>query len=216
MHRLLAAAVAAVLVATAGTALAARGDPQKKLTPADNARARAMLLKKSDLAPGFKVTPSSPEADFYCKALDESDLTLAGEAESPSFARSFVYVSSAVQVYESLADASTSWRRGTSAAGGRCARDFFRREFAKQNIRLESFRRVSFPKTADRSAAWRIKLSGQSQGITVPLVMDVVALMESRAHVSLAFVGMEAVPRAEQLPLVRLVAQRMEKAMRGA
>lgn len=210
--------VALALVVGTGTALGARGDPQKELTPADNARARSMLLKKSDLAPGFKGNPASSadDPDFYCKALDESDLTLTGDAESPNFERGLVYVASTAQVYKTVADASASWRRGTSTAGERCARDILRRGFATQGIRLESFRRVSFPKIADRTAAWRIDLSAKSQGMTVPLAMDLVALMHARAHVTVLFVGLEAIPRSEQLPLVRLVAQRMAKAMRGA
>ena len=116
--------VVALALTVSTAALAVRGEPQKQLTPADKARARSILLKKSDLGPGFKPTPqSAAEVDFYCKALDEADLTLTGEAESPQFERGIVFVSSSAQVYGSRADASTSWRRGTTAAGERCAHD---------------------------------------------------------------------------------------------
>ena len=214
--RLLAVVVAiALTVSTA--ALAVRGEPQKELTPGDNARARSILLKKSDLGPGFKPTPqSAAEVDFYCKALDEADLTLTGEAESPNFERGIVFVSSSAQVYGSRADASTSWRRGTTAAGERCARDVLRREFAKEGIRLESYRRVAFPNVAQRSVAYRVHLSARSQGVTVRLVMDFIALMHSRAHAAVFFGGLSPVHPSEQLPLVELVAQRMASAMRGA
>jgi hypothetical protein len=215
---LLATGVALVLVLGTGTALAARGDPQKELTPADNARARSMLLKRSDLPPGFRGRPAgSDEVDVYCKALDESDLTMTGEAESLRFERAaLVSVSSAAQVYATVADASASWRRGTSVAGERCAKETLRREFAKEGVRLVSLRRIAPPKVADRSVAYRIELSAETQGVTVRLVIDWVVLMHSRAHAVLFFGALSPIPRSEQLPLVRLVAQRMEKAMRGA
>ena len=63
-----------------------------------------MLLKRADLGPGFTASPqSAADADDYCKALDESDLTVTGEAESPAFRRAVVSVSSAASVYESTA-----------------------------------------------------------------------------------------------------------------
>jgi len=213
----LVALLATALVVGTGSALAARGDPKKELVPADSARARTILLKKSDLAPGFNGMPkSSVEVDSYCKALDLSDLTLTGEAESPNFARSAVFVSSAAQVYESAADARASWRRGASPAGERCARDVLRREFAEEGVELTSFRRIAFPRVAERSAAYRVEVSAQSQGITVPLVLEFVSMMHARAHAGVFFTGLTAVPRSQQLPLVRLVARRMAKAMRGA
>lgn len=217
MRRLLAVTVLLALVACVGTAVAARGDPQKKLTSADNARARAMLLKKSDLPSGFYGARVPPrEIDAYCKAVDVSDLTVTGEAESPNFSRGIASVTSTAQVYASAADASTSWRRGTSAAGERCTRAFLRREFAKEGIRLESYERITFPNVAARSAAYRVGLSAESKGLAVRIVMDVIALTHSRAHAAVLFTGASPVPRAEQLPLARLVAQRMAKAMRGA
>jgi hypothetical protein len=48
MTRIVTLRLAVVLVAT-GSALAARGDPQKRITPADQARAKAMLLRAADL-----------------------------------------------------------------------------------------------------------------------------------------------------------------------
>ena len=95
-------------------ALAAKGDPRKQINAADQARAKTMLLRSSDL-PGFRASRTgSNESHPYCGALDESDLTLTGEAESPSFSSAPVFVSSDSSVYESAGDASASWRRGPS------------------------------------------------------------------------------------------------------
>jgi len=210
--------LALALVAGAGEALATHGDPEKKLTPADNGRAKAMLLRKSDLGPDFKASKdNSEDPDLYCKALDESDLTLTGDAESPEFERTVVFVSSYAQVYGSVADANASWKRGTSAAGERCARDVLRREFAKDGITLVSMRRVAFPRVVERTVAYRVQLTAKAQGTTVKLVMDVVVLMHSRAHAGLFFgSGFVPVPRAAELQLARVVASRMTTAMRGA
>ncbi len=81
----LAAALLVLALVLSGVSLGARGDPKKRITPADQARARAMLLRKSDFSLAFRAGPASTGADFYCAALDESDLTVTGQAESPSF-----------------------------------------------------------------------------------------------------------------------------------
>ena len=213
MRRLLALALLLALVGAAA-ALAARGDPQKKITPADQARAKAMVLRNADFGLGFKATlASADEGDFYCEALDESDLTLTGEAKSPTFRGGVELVSSLSAVYRSLADSNTSWRRETSAAGDTCARDEFRREFQRDGIRLESFRRMTFPRLAERSIAYRLVAS--SQGVRV--YFDVVVLQQSRGQAALLLgSALAPMPRAEEVRLARIVAGRMAKALRGA
>jgi len=101
--------LALVLVLSA-TALADRGDPKRKITKVDQARAQAMLLRKADFPLDFRASPPPADVDdFYCKALDESDLTLHGEAESSEFERGLQFVSSLAQVYATVANASTAW-----------------------------------------------------------------------------------------------------------
>jgi hypothetical protein len=213
VRRLLAALLVLTLAAT-GTALAGRGDPQKRIVAADQARAKAMLLRTADFGLGFRTSPAPPDSDdFYCKALDESDLTLTGEAQSPTFAGGVEAYTSASQVYETKADSSASWRRGTSAAGEQCVRKEFTRLLARQGTRLESFGRVPFPRLAEKSVAYRLVIS--SQGIRA--FLDVVALKQGRAQVSVLFTsGLTPVPKEEEIRLARVVASRMAKAMRGA
>jgi hypothetical protein len=198
----------------AGTALAARGDPKKELTPADNARARAMLLRKSDLAPTNVKSAPSQESDsnFYCKALDESDLTITGEARSPDFTVGFVAISSYSDVYESVADANASWSRGTSAAGQACLREGTRRELASQKGRMVSFKRVPLPRLAQRSFAIRVVAARES----VRVYLDFVALQHSRGFASFIVVTpLVAPPKAVSLRLGGIMADRMARAMRG-
>ena len=212
LRRLLACFVLLALVAS-GTAVAGRGDPKKNFNPADQARAKAMLVRVSDV-PGSTGTKSSQsDDDFYCKALDESALTLTGEAESQNISRGLLFVSGLSQVYESRRDADIAWRQGMSAAGISCVREGFRREVSSPNSKFVSFRKIPFPRLAERTAAFRVAATTQG----VPFVIDVVVLMQSRAQVAgvSGIVG-STPPRAEVERLGRIVASRMKTAMRGA
>jgi hypothetical protein len=187
VRRLVVVALLLVFVG-AGAALAARGDPQKKINPADQARAKAMLLRKADFPPTFKSTPpSGDEFDFYCKALDESDLTLTGEAESPDFTREtasvFWSAASVAQVYATVAQANASWRRETSAAGQKCGAEGFQRLAREEGFQFISYRRISFPSVAPRSAAYRVL--GSENGVRI--YFDVVWMMRSRAQTDVVF-----------------------------
>jgi hypothetical protein len=218
LRRLLAVALLLAVLVVAGPVSASHQDPQKRLTPADNARARAMLLRRADLPPGFRAqTSSSEDPHVDCApAVGESDLTLTGEAEDKQFALGPVFIASSAQIYRSNGDADASWRRSTSAPGVACARDVLRREFAKQQIRLVSLRPFAFPRVAQRSVAYRVRLSATTAQGPVELFVDVVALMHGRAHASV-IVGLPLAPpqRTDELRLARLVAGRMASAMRS-
>lgn len=217
----------AVLLLTlvyAGAAFAARGDPKKALTKVDQARAEAMLLTRADLAPSFRSSPSSnDDSGAYCKALDESDLTLSGEAESPYFQQAVggvtaISVSSVAQVYRSRREADTSWRRGTSRAGERCAKTILTRLLGQTGARVLSFSRVAFPSLAQRSLRYRLTASVTGQGLgpgsAVKLFFDVVVLQHSRAHVSLLFFTLERpLARSQEVALAGLAARRMAAAL---
>lgn len=206
-------------LAITGGALADHQDPQKRITPADQARARAMLLQQSDFAPGFKRDPSSNEPDPHIDcppAVSEADLTLTGDVDGPMFARGVVSVQSVAQIYESVAEASASWRRGTSAAGVDCARDLLRREFAKEQVQLVSLRKVAFPRVGHRTVAYRVVLSAKQGKLTFRFYLDLVVVMHSRAQAQvIAGSAFQPFPRAEAVRLARIVADRMARAMRG-
>jgi len=213
--KLFAIVALAALVVTA-TALAGRGAPREKFNAADQARARTMVLRQRDL-PGLDAHPGTSGGDtsFSCAALDESDLTLTGDADSPDFSGGTAFVSSEAQVYESVADGTAAWKRDTSAAGVKCLESTLRKDFAKQGLALHSFRRLAFPQVSQRASAFRLLLSGQAQGITVNVFVDVVVLLQSRAEVFLT-VGSGLVPtvKAVDVRLAKVLAGRMKAAMR--
>lgn len=211
MRRLVIIALA-LLLALAGAALGARGDPQKRITRTDQARAKAMGLRKSDLTPGFVSISPGPDSNFYCKALDESDLVVTGEVDSP-FRRGIIGIESTAQVYASRGDAHTSWRRGKSAAGTKCLHAYLRHEAIASGLRDVQFPPpFSFPRLAEDRFAFRV--AGFVRG--VPVFFDFVALLQGRAQVVMAFVSApQPVLKPEQVRLARIVAARMSKAMRS-
>ncbi len=218
VRRLLSVALPLAFLALSASALATHQDPSPRLSKGDNARARAMLLQRADLPAGFRAQHSTgPDPHVDCAAsVSESDLTITGDAEGVKLALGTVFVSSAARIFESVADASVSWRRSTSAAGTKCATQLLRREFAKQGVSLVSLRKVSFPRVSERSVAYRVELSAMTSQGTAPVYVDIVALMRSRGQATLV-VGSAIVPpqRAEELRLARIVAGRMATAMRG-
>ena len=211
--------VCAVGLVATGSALADHQDPQKRITAADQARGRAMLVKRSDLTAGFRREAPSNEPDPHIdcpSSVSEADLTQTGDVEGPGFTRGLVTLTSAAQLYESVADASASWRRNTSAAGIECLRDLARREFATGDLRFVSLRKISFPRVAQRTVAFRIVLSGKVQQQTIKVYGDVVVLMHSRAHAQVtAITPLQPFPRADLVALARVVSGRMARAMRG-
>ena len=211
----LVAVVVLLTLAVAGTALAGRGDPRERFTRADQARARAMLLRQSDFSVAFVSRASSnADDDFYCAAIDESDLTLTGKANSPNFTAQTEYVTSTGYVYASRADSNASWRRGASTAGEQCLRIGIRAELQGGGAaRLVSFKRLAFPRRGDRSIAYRAVAS--EQGIRV--YIDVVAMQVGRAQAAVIYGSALAPPPAGELKRVTgVVATRARKAMRGA
>lgn len=214
-------ATALVVVGVASGGLAARGDPKRAITKADQARAKAMLVRKGDLAPGFTGTPSGQDTDdMYCAALDESDLTLTGDAESPNFTLQatgkYFRIGSEAKIYKTTANALASWKRGTSAAGERCARSTLTKALAGL-ASITSFGRLSVPTIAPLTIAYQVVIAVKSGATTVPIYADVVVLQRGRAQVALfVFSGGRPLARSEVLAFARMTGTRMAAAMRGA
>jgi hypothetical protein len=206
-----------VLAALVGASAAfAVGEPQKKITPADQARAKAMLMRQADVGIGYRPIAGNSSGNalsFNCPALDESDLTVSGEASSPNFSSGLQTFSSASAVYVSASDAKASWRRGTSPAGFTCLRAVFKRIARARGLHFVSFRKIPFPAVAPRTAAYR----WQSLANGVRVYADVVLLMRVRAQSAVFLIsGIDPLERPEAVRLTRLISSRMAKAMRNA
>ena len=153
----------AAAAVTAGGAFADTDRKQIKLTVADQAAARAALVRRSDLpgAPwlGGRIKPdlsqaSAPTCRDYRPKL--SDVVLTGIAES-SFTRrdGRWYVDSAVQMVRTARMLRLDWQRVVVAPRAiRC----HRRDIAKRisrNGRLVSFGRIPFPRLTRYAVEYR-------------------------------------------------------------
>lgn len=214
--------VTLAVLALAGSAVAADGQPRRALTKQDQARALSIVLKRGDLGQGF-VEEKRTDDDRIpkgarCGALDESDLTVSGDADSPDFhlqnGSAFVTVGSTAQVYRTLREANTSWNRGTAAQVATCLADIVLLSApAGRNVKLVSTTKRAFPEVTQKSTAYRIVVSFAVGGQRVPVYVDVVILQRGRIQSGLLFSSIGApVGKAEQVALARVIASRLARA----
>ena len=217
--------VISVLVALALTPVAwgANGEPKKALTSKGNATARSVVLKRGDLSSAFTMS-SRPDDDLpkgvRCGALDESDLTITGEAQSPDFQLSqpglFVTIGSTTNVYRSLGEAGRSWKRGTSAQTTTCLADIVRLSAPPgQRVSIVSAKRLTFPKVSPMTAAFRVVATLTIAGNRVRAYVDAIILQHGRIQSGVVFTSLgRPVGQAEELGLTALVADRMARVNR--
>ncbi len=214
-----------VLVALAVTPVAwgADGEPKKALTSKGNATARSVVLKRADLSTAFTLH-TRPDEDLpkgvRCGALDESDLTITGEAQSPDFQLSqpglFVTIGSTTNVYRSLGEAGKSWKRGTSSQTTTCLADIVRLSAPPgQRVSIVSAKRLTFPKMAPRTSAFRVVATMTIGGNKVRAYIDAIILQHGRIQSGVVFTSLgRPVGKADELGLAALVADRMARANR--
>ena len=217
--------VLTVLVALAVTPVAwgADGEPKKALTSKGNATARSVVLKRGDLSTAFTLR-TRPDEDLpkgvRCGALDESDLTITGEAQSPDFQLSqpglFVTIGSTTNVYRSLGEAGKSWKRGTSAQTTTCLADIVRLSAPPgQRVSIVSAKRLTFPKVAPMTSAFRVVATMTIGGNQVRAYVDAIILQHGRIQSGVVFTSLgRPVGQADELGLAALVADRMARANR--
>lgn len=223
MRALVLAIAAVVLVAP--VARAADGEPSKALTKDGQQTARSVVLKRADLGAGFTARPHGQDDGIpkgaRCGPLDESDLTVTGDAASPDFRFSqgpvFVTVGSTAQVYRTLREANASWSRGTTRQTTACLADIVRLSAAPgQKITVLSAKRISFPALSPKSAAYRLVLSitvGAAQQVRA--YVDAVVLQHGRIQSGLLFTSIgRPVEQVDRVALASVVAARMAKAAR--
>ncbi len=217
---LLGGLIAALVVPA--VALAADGQPRKALTKAGQATARSVLLVRGDLGAGFASTARDNDRRLpkgaRCDALDESDLTITGDAASPDFRLAqgpvFVTVGSTAQVYRTLREANASWNRGSTAETTTCLGDIIRLTAGPgRKITVVSARKIPFPSVAPKTAAYRIVIDVTFGGKQrVRAYVDAVILQQGRIQSGLLFTSLGSpVDDSDRLALARVVAARMAR-----
>jgi hypothetical protein len=214
MRVALAVLAAAVL---AGAALAATGDPVKRHTAADMAKARSIVFTLRELGPGW-TRDTSPDTDDDPRCsyfrIDESDLVETGYAESTFNHSSGATIGSEASIYKTVANAQTTWSRHVRPALARCLADEIRRQAVKDGDKaaIVSTGKLAFPRVSPRTAAFRllVRLTPKGRTTAIPLTYDLVFLERGRILVFLGVITAGATPPASlDLPFAKLLDARM-------
>jgi hypothetical protein len=195
-------------LALAPLVAAGDGKEQVRLNPADQAAARAVVLRRADLgASGWQGGPVKPDLssgptcpNFHPKL---SDLVITGAAEAV-FHRSVLHIGTAVEVLQTRRMVRLDWQRSILAAGAiRCLRHTIVKGLGS-NAQLISFAKVWFPHVSTHSARFRGVVSVEAFGREARLVTDIVFALRGRTELTLNVVGPASAKSALSAAEIRL------------
>ena len=206
-------AAATVLVVVGGATAADPGKQKIELNAADQAAARAVVLRRSDLGAGWTGGRVKPDltsqvscASYHPKV---SDLVVTGAAES-QFRGTGLVLANEVEVFRTAAMVDRDWRRSIVPAAVPCLRRTLTKGLGTQ-AKVLSFGRIPFPQVGTHSAAFRGIVVVSALGQTVRVLLDIVLVGRGRTEISLDATapasGARAVSAAERR-LVRKLAAR--------
>lgn len=214
MRRLLFLPIVLFALALAATAVAR--DPrleQLRLNAADNALARRIALKPTDVGVGWRKT-SLPDSDepLRCPGFNPnlSRFTVTGRAKTAFTQPTGASIASAVEVYESRADAVGDFKAAATPAVARCMKLMLEREFGATAVpvRVRSARVVPAPRVGDRRIAYRVLAGLTAGGVTLNVYFDVLVVQKGRSIAALFFTSpVKRLPRQSSLAVT--VASRM-------
>jgi len=211
MRRLALAGLFATLLAGGTSAVASSalqsGTPNRervRLNAADQAAARAAVLRRGDLGSGWTggARKAPPPSTVICPGYQpkQSDLVRTGAAEA-RFQHTGLVLQTDAQVLKTRTMVARDWQR--SVADPRsvtCLRHMLSKQLPS-NERLVSFGRRAFPRLAKYSAAYRMLVRVHAQGQTVLVVVDLVTVGRSRTELTLTMsapaTARKALPAAE-------------------
>jgi len=198
----------------APVALAAKGDPQKKITKTGQARAVRASLQRADFPSGWTQHPHAknsgdqPRCSTYNP--DQSDLVEIGDFDSPDFDRADgSSVSSSTSTFRSVAMAKTGYARVAKPALPRCLAELFAKGTKPSPTTIFAAGSLQFPAYGDRSNAYRITGSVKTPSARVRFVLDVVVLNRGAIDAAVLMLGIGApLPAALEQSLVGKLAAR--------
>ena len=175
-----AALIGLVFTSTAGAAVV--DAPAVRITAADQAKARAALLRRSDFGAGWLGGPikTSPLSPPNCPGFDpkESDLVVTGHADARYTTPGFE-LDQDVQVMKNEADVQTDFARSVSPKLARC----LAYQLAKlKNVLAVRVVRMPFPPTGSVSAVYRAVLDVQTPRGRGTLLSDYVFFGQGRVE----------------------------------
>jgi hypothetical protein len=181
------AGVAIALVVVAGAAASGTGKEKIELNAADQAAARAVVLRRSDLGAGWTGGRIKPDltsqvscASYHPKV---SDLVVTGAAAS-QFRGTGIALVNEVEIFRTAAMVDRDWRRSIVPAAVPCLRAKLTQGLGGR-AKVLSFRRIPFPRVTAHTAAFRGIVAVSALGQTVRVLLDIVLVGKGRTEISL-------------------------------
>ena len=178
-------------MAAVATVHAGDGKEQISFNAADQAAARAVVIRRADLGSGWVGGPAKPDLsagpscpNYHPKV---SDLVITGAAAS-DFRRTGADFANEVEVLRKAGMVSLDWRRSIVPEAVPCLRRTIGSGLGP-NAKVVSFKKLPFPKLATYNALFRGVISVQAQGKTVRVLTDLVLVGRSRTELTLTVVG---------------------------
>jgi hypothetical protein len=192
MPRFLLAVLGALVLA--GTAVAGTADHnQIKLTAADQAAARRIVLRLADLGgawTGGSIKPDLNDA-LVCASYHpkQSDLVVTGAAES-KFSVTGAQLDSVAQVFRNPTMVETDWKRSVlNPQLPTCLRETLAGNLSSTQ-KLVSLGRVPFPDGHGiHGREYRLVLDEIASGATVRGILDLIIFSRGRSELSLTTIG---------------------------
>jgi len=212
------ASAVALALATASVALAGNGNREKiRFNAADQAAARAGVLRRSDLASGGgwkggarkpDLSPADSCPNYHPK---QSDLVLTGAAATRFSAGTLVFDSEA-QVLQSARMVSLDWQRSVLAPGLLpCLRSMAAKS-SPVNATVLSIEKLPFPRVATHTAAFRLITDVRSSNGKLRILVDIALFGRRRTEVMLttsAPYSARVPVKASEIRLARILASRI-------
>jgi len=188
--RVTAAAVLATAVVATGSTLAGGGKAKIEFNAADQAAARAVVIRSTDLgtATGWTggakkpdLSPAPTCANYHPK---QSDLVLTGAAET-DFRNGQLEFDSEAQVLRTAQMVKLDWQREVEAPGAPpCLRTSLTKGLPSAE-KLTSFSKLSIPQIATYTAGFRIGLGIRANGKTANYVFEALLVGKGRTEITL-------------------------------
>ena len=204
--------VAFVTTSVGAAAIVDPRAPRQQHTAAATKRANAIVLRRGDLAAGWKLDPPAKPNPPCTVGPDESKLVQTAKAD-PSFTwkDGVTNIGSEVDIFSTPAAARLDWNASTRALLQACLLQSARAGAGKKaNVRIVSTATLAAPKGAERSLHYRFVLGFRTAG-SANLVIDVVALGKGAVTVVLHTLTVRsALPASTLDALTGVLAKRLD------
>ncbi len=207
----------ALPLALAASALAAERTPFKP-DPADQAAAKAAVLQRADLGAGWRGGATKPDLSTDTGCADwkpkQSDLLVTGAAAS-EFKATGLDIGSEVHVLQTAQMVQLDWQRTVVHPRTlSCLRRGLAQDLTDPQSKLVSVSKLPFPRLTAQTLAFRTLVDVTSNGSTVRVMFDFVAVGKGRSELALMtaapYAGRTAVKAAE-VRLARILLGRLTR-----